>query len=222
MGISLYRTADESYTLYNEELDETYHSRNGALEESEYVFLQQGFEPMRQKRSRINLLEVGFGTGLNAFLTLVKSIETGTTCHYHSLETFPLPAEVIRELNYGNLAETAYQSFFQLLHDAPWNTAAKLTEEFTLCKTEKSMHRYQPAVAFDLVYFDAFGPDKQPDMWEPEVFERLYSWMNPGGIFVTYSSKGAVRRALQAAGFLVERLPGPPKKRHMVRAIKPE
>jgi tRNA U34 5-methylaminomethyl-2-thiouridine-forming methyltransferase MnmC len=221
MGISIYRTADQSHTLYNEELDETYHSRNGAVEESRYVFLKQGFELKAALQHVLNILEVGFGTGLNALLTLTEAEESRTRCAYHSLETFPLPAEVVQTLNHTEFIEASHHDKFELIHRAAWNEPTAIAPYFTLQKISESIHTYQPQTGFDLVYFDAFGPDKQPDMWTQSVFDKLYTWMNAGAVLVTYSSKGDVRRALAQAGFQVERLPGPPRKRHMLRATKP-
>jgi tRNA U34 5-methylaminomethyl-2-thiouridine-forming methyltransferase MnmC len=220
MGISVYKTADQSHTLYNEELDETYHSRNGAVEESRYVFLKQGFELKAAQQHALSILEIGFGTGLNALLTLIEAEESRTRCHYHSLETFPLPADLVHTLNYTDFVEEQYQEQFELIHRAAWNEPVAVTGYFTLHKISESIHNYQPQTGFDLVYFDAFGPDKQPDMWTQSVFDKLHAWMNRGGILVTYSSKGDVRRAMKQAGFEVERLPGPPRKRHMLRAVK--
>lgn len=221
MGISIYKTGDQSHTLYHTELDETYHSRNGAVEESRYVFMKQGFEVKAAQQHVLNILEVGFGTGLNALLTLTEAEESHTRCIYHSLETFPLQPDVVDALNYTDFIEDAHQDKFGLIHHAAWNEPVPITPYFTLEKINESIHNYQPRTRFDLVYFDAFGPEKQPDMWTQDVFDKLHTWMNPGAILVTYSAKGDVRRALAQAGFLAERLPGPPRKRHMLRAFKP-
>jgi tRNA U34 5-methylaminomethyl-2-thiouridine-forming methyltransferase MnmC len=220
MGISLYQTSDNSHTLYHAELDETYHSRNGAVEESLYVFIDKGFQHAIQHKTQLNILEIGFGTGLNAILTCIEASKTNTSCLYETLETYPLGIELIEQLNYPTYFD-ADKNKYVLMHQVAWNVASPITPQFCLHKIEQSIHQYTPSNTYDLVYFDAFGPDKQPDMWTPEVFEKLFSWMNPNGVFVTYSAKGAVRRALKDIGFSVELLPGPPRKRHMLRAIKP-
>lgn len=221
MPLTVLTTADHSHTLYNSELDETYHSRNGAVEESEYVFLKQGLEFASGSRKTLSLLEIGFGTGLNAILTLKRCRELNITCRYHALETLPLPVETVKQLNYAQFIPASLHDTFLRLHACSWNEEVQVTDGFSISKIRKSVHSYQARAAYDLVYFDAFGPDKQPDMWATAVFENLYRWMSPGAVLVTYSAKGDVRRALAQAGFKVERLPGPPRKRHMTRAIKP-
>lgn len=221
MPVSLYTTADQSHTLYNHELDETYHSRNGAVDESLHVFLANGFLAKAEHQRKIRLLEAGFGTGLNAILTLHEAQKQQVSCQYVSLETYPLPASLINQLNYTEFIPKQLHATYYAMHQAGWNKEVKLDAHFLLTKVQQSIHDYQPDQGFDLVYFDAFGPDKQPDMWTPEVFASFYEWMNTGGVFVTYSAKGDVRRALIRAGFQVERLPGGNRKRHMLRAIKP-
>jgi tRNA U34 5-methylaminomethyl-2-thiouridine-forming methyltransferase MnmC len=221
MAIELYTTNDQSHTLYNSELDETYHSRNGALEESLYVFLKQGFEQAALSKKTIRVLEVGFGTGLNAILTLQAAEASRVNCAYYSLETFPLPTELVQQLNYNQFISEQHLPHFQTMHTCAWNEWQNITPNFALCKAQQSIHTFKTDLRFDVVYFDAFGPDKQPDMWTKTVFENLFEHLNHQGIFVTYSAKGEVRRTLKAIGFDVELLPGPPRKRHMLRAIKP-
>jgi tRNA U34 5-methylaminomethyl-2-thiouridine-forming methyltransferase MnmC len=219
--IEIIKTADQSNTLYVPELKETYHSRNGALQESQYVFIEQGLNWKAGSSSSICILEVGFGTGLNAFLTLLANQSFNLKIDYHALETHPVPDALIAVLNYTNLAPNADPQLFFRLHQAEWNAPVELNSGFTLHKHLCSLLDYQPDLKFDLVYFDAFAPDKQPELWTLAVFQQIHSWMNPGGILVTYSSKGEVKRNLRAAGFSVDRLPGPPMKRHMVRASVP-
>lgn len=221
MSIRVMTTLDQSHTLYNEALDETYHSRNGAVEESLYVFLKQGLEKAAETKKEIRILEIGFGTGLNAILTLVACERMQLLCHYHSLETYPLQPSLISTLNYTGFVEPDYHDLFRRMHEVEWNTLQPITDFFHLQKIEQSIHDYVPKGDTDLIYFDAFGPDKQPDMWTGEVFAKMFAALKPGGILVTYSSKGDVKRGLHEAGFEVQRLPGPPKKRHMLRAVKP-
>ncbi len=218
--ISLFTTNDQSHTLYNSELNETYHSRNGAIEEAEYVYLKQGFEPAANKKNSLNLLEIGFGTGLNAILTLQKSNQLSVNCHYVSLETNPLPVELIQQLNYPQFLQPNSINTFNQIHQCAWNLDHALTPNFTLHKAEQSIHTFSTNQLFDVIYFDAFGPEKQPDMWTNEVFEKMHQLTSTQGTLVTYSAKGEVKRTLKAVGYEVERLPGPPRKRHMLRAIK--
>lgn len=221
MAISLYTTADNSHTLYNGELDETYHSRNGALEEALHVYIAHGFSAKAAMQKTRTVLEVGFGTGLNAILTVAEAEKTQADCCYVTLETFPLPSGIIAQLNYHSFIPVEHHQAFTKLHEAEWNNKVKISPHFALNKVNESIHNYKPDQLFDVVYFDAFGPDKQPDMWTPDVFEKLYTWMNKDGILVTYSAKGDVRRALQRAGFTTELLPGGAGKRNMLRALKP-
>lgn len=221
MAISLYTTSDQSHTLYNDELDETYHSRNGALEEAMHVYLSNGFIARAAGLKDIALLEIGFGTGLNALLTLVETQKHQLTCQYVSLETYPLAPHITNTLNYSGFVPAIFTGAYGRLHEAAWDKAVTINEWFTLHKINKSIHYYEPQQQFDVVYYDAFGPDKQPDMWTPEIFSKLYHSMNSNGIFVTYSAKGDVRRALKQVGFEVELLPGGAGKRNMLRAVKP-
>jgi len=221
MAIQLYTTNDQSHTLYNSELDETYHSRNGAIEESLYVFLKQGFAYKTPFAKSIRVLEVGFGTGLNTILTLEAAETNQIDCRYVSLETYPLPFELIGQLNYQSFIATNYHTHFQQIHTCKWNAPQRISPYFELLKMEQSIQTFKDEQPFDLVYYDAFGPNKQPDMWTLAIFEKLFNQLNKGGVFVTYSAKGEVRRSLKNIGFEVELLPGPPRKRHMLRAIKP-
>lgn len=221
MAIELYTTNDNSHTLYNSDLDETYHSRNGAVEEALYVYLKQGFEVKALSTQNISVLEIGFGTGLNAILTLQVAEKLNVVCDYYSLETFPLSVDVVEQLNYGQFINPNHFNYFNQMHQCAWNSWQHINPNFSLYKAENSIHDFNTTERFDVIYFDAFGPDKQPDMWTEQVFEKLFELLNSGGIFVTYSAKGEVRRALKAIGFDVELLPGPPHKRHMLRAIKP-
>lgn len=221
MAIELYTTNDNSHTLYNSDLDETYHSRNGAVEEALYVYLKQGFEVKAQSTQNISVLEIGFGTGLNTILTLQVAERLNVECDYYTLETFPLSVDVIEQLNYRQFINSNHINNFNQMHECAWNSWQHINPNFKVYKAEKSIHDFNTTERFDVIYFDAFGPDKQPDMWTEQVFKKLFELLKPSGIFVTYSAKGEVRRTLKAIGFDVELLPGPPRKRHMLRAIKP-
>jgi len=214
--LQLIQTEDGSHTLYVATIDETYHSTHGAVNESLHVFLHAGFDLCQQ--AEIQVLEVGFGTGLNAYLTALAS-ESKQAVHYTSIEKYPLPKEIWQELNYvesyGNK-----KSLFEQIHNSPWEVETQLTPTFYLHKIQADFTFLSLHDKFDLIYFDAFSPDKQPDLWTEAIFEKLYQHTMGGGILTTYCAKGTVRRAMQAAGYRVERIPGPVGKREILRATK--
>lgn len=211
-------TADGSHTLFVPAMDEHYHSVNGAIQESEHVFIEAGFRKVEAEHIRV--LEIGFGTGLNAFLTLRESENRQKSVEYFSVERYPLDAEIIDHLNYGSLIWPEKKELFRALHTAEWDKPVAVTGQFTLYKIEGDSTACDLPDNLDLIYFDAFAPDKQPEMWTPAVFDRLAALTKPGGVMVTYCAKGEVRRSMQAAGFKMERLPGPPGKRHMLFGVK--
>ncbi|MDR1202986.1 MAG: tRNA (5-methylaminomethyl-2-thiouridine)(34)-methyltransferase MnmD [Tannerellaceae bacterium] len=208
-------TADGSHTLFIPEMDEHYHSVNGAVQESRHVFIEAGLH--RLSKEKLRVLEIGFGTGLNAFLTL---LDTNIPVEYYTIERYPLSQGIIQSLNYGELICPDKKELFTLLHTTPWNEPVIITESFTLYKIAGDSNRCELPKQIDLVYFDAFAPDKQPEMWNQEIFRRLYHAMTEGGILTTYCAKGSVRRMMQEAGYSMERIPGPPGKREMLRATK--
>jgi len=212
-------TGDGSSTLFVPELNEHYHSVNGAVQESEHVFIQTGLNVLQTKE--IAILEVGFGTGLNALLTLMKTKNFDSVV-YHTVEKYPLKWEQVKTLKYEEFLglSTEEKKDFRDMHLSPWNSTSTLRDYFILHKTEIDLADYQPSVLFDLIYFDAFAPAVQPELWEEIIFAKLYDTLNPGGILVTYCAKGEVRRRLQRKGFKVERLPGPPGKREIIRATR--
>lgn len=208
-------TADGSHTLFVPAMDEHYHSVNGAVQESMHVFIEAGLR--RVGKPEVRILEIGFGTGLNAFLTLRERERTGIqTILYYSVERYPLEPAVTEALNYGSHIWTEREELFTALHAAPWNVPAEIAEGFVLQKIEGDASTCELPGEIDLIYFDAFAPDKQPEMWTPALFRRLAVCMAPGGILVTYCAKGEVRRRLAETGFRMERLQGPPGKRHML------
>lgn len=214
-------TSDGSHSLYRADLDETYHSRHGAIQESMYVFVRQGLNFLidRTGKKQISILEIGFGTGLNALLTAEAAQKTGTGILYTSLEAFPLAAPLWSQLNYAH--GEAQQALFQSLHVAPWSEQVAISENFHLLKLHDTLQQVPLAqTAFDLVYFDAFAPAKQPEMWALPMLQKVAQAMGNKSVFVTYCAKGQLKRDLQALGFVVETLPGPPGKKEMVRAIK--
>lgn len=211
-------TADGSHTLFIPEMDEHYHSVNGAVQESRHVFIEAGLHQL--EREEITVFEIGFGTGLNAFLSLLDAEQHQKRITYYSAELYPLKMEVVQALNYGELICEERKKDFYALHEASWNTPVRITDHFVLHKIEGDSNRCELPKGIDLVYFDAFAPDKQPEMWCQEIFNRLYASMREGGVLTTYCAKGVVRRMMKEAGYSVERIPGPPGKREMLRAIK--
>lgn len=217
--IVLIRTDDGSHTLYLPEMDEHYHSTKGALTESQHVFIEMGLHRFPGRSPHI--LEVGFGTGLNAFLTLLEAEKGYDAVHYTTLERYPLATEVIRQLEYPSRIESGEQELYYRLHQAEWDQDIAITPRFTLCKREVDFQTFSFSGKYDVVYFDAFAPEKQPGMWTQELFNKLYAHLSEGGVLTTYCAKGVIRRMLQSAGFTVERLPGPPGgKREILRALK--
>lgn len=219
MNILLEPTGDGSHTFRLEGLRERYHSRHGAIEESLYVYIEQGLKSCPLEV--IHLLEVGWGTGLNTLLTLTAQ-HPNNSIHYEALEPYPIPLELATQLNYTQFEILKpYQHVFEALHKAPFNETIQVKPNFYFTKYLSSVQEWQPKQCYHLVYYDAFGPNVQPEMWDAIVCNKLYEWMAVGGILVTYCAQGQFKRNLKAAGFKVETLPGPPHKREMVRAIKP-
>ena len=207
-------TADGSLTLFHEQLGAHYHSVHGALQESMHIFIRNGFEQL-QHLHEINVLEMGFGTGLNAWLTAKKKPDL-QVINYTSLDTYKLQPEVISELKKSYMGN----DIFEKIHSANWNEATPVTSRFTLTKKLISLTEYTPDTNFHLCYFDAFSPEIQPELWTSDIFDKIYRCMYPGGLLLTYCAKGEVKRALRSCGFTVQRLPGPPGKRHIIRAVK--
>ena len=217
--VQLKVTEDGSHTLFSPRVGECYHSQHGAVQESRHVFIDAGWRQCAGTELRV--LEVGFGTGLNAFLTLLEAGKTGRHIHYTTIERYPLDDNIIKELRYPELIAPEQAGLFQELHQTEWNVPQEITPYFTLLKIEGDFTRSVFEGGYDVVYFDAFAPEKQPEMWSQPLFDYLYTAMNEDGILTTYCAKGSVRRMLQAAGFTVERLPGPPEgKREILRATK--
>jgi tRNA U34 5-methylaminomethyl-2-thiouridine-forming methyltransferase MnmC len=214
-------TGDGSHTFFVPELKEHYHSTYGALTESMHVFIQSGLLYLDNKKE-IVVLEIGFGTGLNALLTCMAVLDRQLKIVYHTLEKYPVDPCLIRDLNYPALfaPDPLPGKLFIGIHEAPWNITVALYPGFSLHKIQADLVTFHPDFMYDLVFFDAFAPDKQPELWKAEIFERLYNNLNPGGVFTTYCVKGAVKNMLKAAGFKIEKLPGPPGKREILRGIK--
>ena len=211
-------TSDGSHTIYVPELDEHYHSIHGAVQESSLVYIKNGSEFC--DADPLNIFEVGFGTGLNALLTAISDSDKSRLIYYTSIEKYPLPISVIKKLNHGACAGETGKHIFDKIHNSKWGLFEKITEYFYLKKIKCDLITDKIEGKFDLIYFDAFGPDKQPDMWTRGVFEKISGITLSGGLFLTYSAKGEIKRLLKANGFKVVMLHGPPGKREMIRATK--
>jgi len=199
-------------------LDEHYHSHFGALTESKHIFINSGLASLKSKT--VSILEVGFGTGLNALLTAIYARDNQVTIHYVTLEKYPLDPSLLFQLNYSTITGAEGRELFEAIHDAAWERPVKLTPWFTLEKRLTDITSMSVEGLYDLVYFDAFGPAKQPEMWSREVIKKIADVTHPGSVFVTYSAKGELKRTLRALGFEVVLLPGPPGKRVITRAVK--
>jgi tRNA U34 5-methylaminomethyl-2-thiouridine-forming methyltransferase MnmC len=211
-------TSDGSHTLFVPELNEHYHSVNGAVQESNHVFIKYGYEYC--KADPLRIFEVGFGTGLNAFLTAINSLNDKRKVIYTAIEKFPLDQTIIESLNYHEFAGANRKELFNLIHSAPWGKFSKVHDFLELKKINGDLIQDPLTCDFDLIYFDAFGPDKQPGMWSRDVFSKIAGITSKGGILTTYSAKGEIKRILKENDFVVQLLPGPPGKREMIRAVK--
>lgn len=220
--MQILKTSDGSDTIFLPEINEQYHSVNGALTESEYVYIEKGF--LRHPDKNQKVFEVGFGTGLNCLLTALKAEHLEKPTIYFSIEKYPLEKNIIDQLNYGKLISENALKIFERIHDCAWNREVQISDYFILHKINGDLlnFNFTEIENCTVIYFDAFGPDKQPEMWSPQVFSKISLATSTGGIFVTYSAKGEVRRQLTACGFDMERLPGPPGKKEMLRGIKSE
>ncbi len=213
-------TSDGSHTLYSNTFREYFHSIFGAITESQHVFINNGLHYL--KKNPVTIFEIGFGTGLNAYLTLLYALKNKQSVIYYAIEKYPLEAHDILSLNYTNIlaTESHEDEIFMQLHAAEWGKLIEIKSNFSIFKIKGDATLFLPDFYFDLIYYDAFAPEKQPEMWTYEIFRRLYGKLNQGGILVTYCVKGDVKRALKKAGFNIEKLPGPPGKREVLRAVK--
>jgi tRNA U34 5-methylaminomethyl-2-thiouridine-forming methyltransferase MnmC len=216
-NLQIFITDDGSKSIHLPDINENYHSNFGAWAESEHIYINSGLCYLADKTTDISILEIGFGTGLNAFQTILFAEDL--KINYTALEPFPISLEIIKELNYGNFIKDR-NAIFLKLHELSWNEKHSLTSNFCFSKNEVKIQYYNTDKLFNLVYFDAFAPEKQPEMWEKQVLEKVYKLMEKGGVLVTYCAKGTVKRMLKEVGFEIEKLPGPKGKREIIRAIK--
>jgi len=216
------KTGDGSNTIHLPEWNEQYHSIHGAIQEAEHVFIKNGLRPVLSKfpGKKIHILEMGFGTGLNAWITSIESGNFDKTIFYTGIEAYPVRMDIIEKLNYPELLDNS-NSLFMDIHKASWGSKNQLSEHFNLIKLKTLFEKVSFQNEFNLIYFDAFGARVQPELWTPIIFKSMYDALKKDGVLVTYAAKGSVRRAMLEVGFIVERLPGPPGKREMLRATKP-
>ena len=214
-------TGDGSITIHIPEWNEQYHSKHGAINEALHVFIQAGLRHflITSQSKEVQILEIGFGTGLNAFLTQLFSEKEQINIEYTGVEAYPVLFSDIEKLNYPKLLESS-EMIFEKLHQVPWEKSTQISENFTLKKRKQFFSEIDDVDAYNLIYFDAFGARVQPELWTEAILEKMYRALKPEGVLVTYAAKGSVRRAMEAVGFKVERLPGPPGKREMLRSVR--
>lgn len=217
----LFITEDGSHSIFNEKYSVSYHSKYGAIIEAKHVFIQAALIFKAEIQQDISILEIGFGTGLNAFVTFLEAKKRNLNIKYTGVEAYPISINEAEQLNYATLIEPPENpGFFLNLHQLPWNVPSQLNDSFKIEKVLKKFEEIDFERQFDIVYFDAFAPNAQPELWSDEMMEKMSRALLPGGILVTYCAKGSVKRSLKKAGFSIEALPGPPGKREMTRATK--
>ena len=218
MGRVLKTTEDGSHTIYDKKIEECYHSIHGAITESQHVFINNGLN--FTNTNPVKILEIGFGTGLNVFLSLMEVLKNNRNIYYESVELYPLESAIIESLNYTEIVAPELLTFFKKIHECIWNENISFAPNFSLKKILGNILEIELTTLYDVIFFDAFSPDKQPEMWTRKIFDKIYRAMNVGGTLTTYCAKGLVKRNLKESGFTVEIIPGPPGKRHMIRATK--
>ena len=214
-------TDDGSTTIHLPDLDEQYHSKHGAIQEAYHVFVNTGLEYLLKQLqpNPLKVLEIGFGTGLNAFITLLEADKNKIPISFTGVEAYPISSLEIEKLNYPLLLNST-EAYFKKLHQSEWEKQIRISTHFSILKRKQFFSEITDKNNFHLIYFDAFGARVQPELWTEQIFKKMYTALKKGGVLVTYSAKGSVRRAMQTVGFVVERLPGPPGKREMLRARK--
>ncbi|WP_369048483.1 tRNA (5-methylaminomethyl-2-thiouridine)(34)-methyltransferase MnmD [Tenacibaculum sp. UWU-22] len=212
-------TSDGSTTVHLPDWNEQYHSKHGAIQEAYHVFIKNGLETI--SNTQINILEIGLGTGLNCFITFLEAQKNLKYIDYTGVEAYPIQNDELEKLNFvAKLEATKHMAIFDKIHQSSWNKKHEITSNFILTKRKQFFSDINDENYFDLIYFDAFGARVQPELWTETIFLKMFNALKFNGVLVTYSAKGSVRRAMESVGFLVERLPGPPRKREMLRATK--
>lgn len=220
-------TNDGSKTIHIPEWNEQYHSTHGAIQEAKHVYLNEGLafflasEGFKNETTLVSILEIGFGTGLNAFLTLAEAEALQLNINYIGIEGYPVTTQELEQLNYSKAIKlTNGEKLFNSIHDCKWETNCKISTYFELEKQEKQFTDISYIEKFNIIYFDAFGPRVQPELWTEVIFKKMYKSLKANGVLVTYCAQGNARRAMIASGFTVKKIEGPPGKRHMLRAVK--
>jgi tRNA U34 5-methylaminomethyl-2-thiouridine-forming methyltransferase MnmC len=212
-------TDDGSTTIRIPDWDENYHSTHGAIQEAKHVFIKNGLD-LFQKQDSISILEIGFGTGLNAFITFLETVNKEKV-NYVGVEAYPISTEEIAQMNYvAELQATQYQAVFDKMHSCDWESQQNITENFILTKRKQFFQDIEDKEQFDLIYFDAFGFPLQPELWSEAIFKKMYEALLPKGTLVTYACRSSIKNAMLSVGFSIEKLPGAPGKREMLRATK--
>ena len=218
MPLEVIVTKDGSHSIYNSDLNETYHSVGGALQESQYIYIDHGLKSLISKKKNISVFEVGFGTGLNAILTLKEAVANDVEINYTTLEPFPLSEKIVKELNYPFLFDDEYlKEKFYVLHLETWDSTIKIHPLFNFSKILKKLEDYEPLGKYDIIYYDAFAPSKQEEIWNIANLKKAKEILKEDGILITYCSSGKFKRDLREAGFSIESLPGPLGKREITR-----
>ncbi len=222
--MKLLLTNDGSHTLKVEELNETYHSRHGAIQESRHVFIKNGFRFMLGKNPRkpVRIFELGLGTGLNALLTAIESRKLSVPVEYTCVEPYPVPEAIIGQLNFSEIINLpTVKDHFMQIHSVSWDQMNRIHPFFRFRKIETTIEKFNTSAGyFHLAYYDAFAPNKQPEVWQRDVFQKVYRFLSNESALVTYCAQGQVKRDLKAAGFIVQSLQGPPGKKEMTRGLK--
>ena len=219
MEREIIQTLDGSTTIHLKEWDECYHSKHGAIQEAKHVFIQNGLSLFPNQS--VSILEIGFGTGLNAFITLLESKKLHQSIHYVGVEAYPVNAAEVLAMNYvTELNAISDEALFKKMHESNWDEKVVLHPEFELTKRKQFFDEINAVEEFDLIYFDAFGYRVQPELWSTAIFKKMFTALRPGGKLVTYAARGVVKRSMIEVGFTVEKLAGPPGKREMFRASK--
>jgi len=213
------KTLDGSTTIHLQDWDECYHSKHGAIQEAKHVFIKNGLSLF--ENNPVSILEIGFGTGLNAFITFLESIQKNQIIDYFGVEAYPVEADEVLGMNYvTELDALEFENIFEKMHKCDWDKKNEICSSFSLTKRKQFFHEIDDFETFDLIYFDAFGYRVQPELWSTEIFRKMYNSLKPNGVLVTYAARGVVKRSMIEVGFTVEKLAGPPGKREMFRAFK--
>lgn len=219
MKREIIQTSDGSTTIHLPDWNENYHSKHGAIQEAKHVFIKNGLS-LFEGRS-VSILEIGFGTGLNAFITFLETQNSTQSIEYVGVEAYPVSFEEVEQMNYVSELDAETQSeIFKRMHESEWDTNVKISDAFSLTKRKQFFNEIADVEQFDLIYFDAFGFRVQPELWSTEIFQKMYNALKPGSYLVTYAARGVVKRSMLEVGFTVEKLEGPPGKREMFRAYK--